>query len=545
MASAVLSSQLLISAAMLVLIVAILVFDPAALSNPGLFAGLGLIFVLTALAALVPWGSISKSWGVLLPLLNIVALIAVRESAPSLGAGLMLVFPIIWLARSFGVRETAFGFSLAVLLVWGTRAINPQPLAVGDFGALVLLPIMLAFVATTISVSTARSRAQTVLLRQHSRFIESALDKARRQEEIRDAVLNAVEFGVIAFDRTGRVTFVNRWQRHALADFGTSPDAVVHPVVFQADQVTPYPESERPFTRALAGQSFDNLILWVGEPGGRRAAYAATSRALRDREGGYDGGVVVLRDVTTELEAIRARDDLVGSVTHELRSPLTSILGYLDLARDDDALSAETRKMLDVAASNSERLLVIVTDLLRAASDADKRLEMSFVACDIAEIARESVEAHQLYADDHDVELLLEADDEAPANADPVRIRQVIDNLVTNAIKYNREWGTATVAVSSTETTVTVEVRDSGQGIPKKDLARIFDRFYRTNSARNSETVGTGLGLSITREIAHRHGGELAVESEFGLGSTFRLTLPIARLQESVDDAENERPVRA
>ncbi len=206
-------------------------------------------------------------------------------------------------------------------------------------------------------------------------MVQGTLEKASRQEGVLNEVLNAVEFGVIAFDRLGTVTLVNRKQRQSLADFGTPTDAVVHPLVYQADGVTPYTAEDRPLTRALSGQAFDNLIIWVGEPGGRRTAQAVSSRILHDAEGEYDGGVIVLTDITAELEAIRARDDLIGSVTHELRSPLTSILGYLDLAREDEAMREETRKMLEVAYSNSERLLVLVTDLLKAASDADKQLD--------------------------------------------------------------------------------------------------------------------------------------------------------------------------
>jgi signal transduction histidine kinase len=378
-------------------------------------------------------------------------------------------------------------------------------------------------------MSSRRGRAQAALLRQHSAMVQTALEKASRQEGLLVEVLNAVEFGVLAFDRTGTVTFVNRRQRQYLADFGTDPDAVVHPVVYQADGVTRYNDDDRPLARALNGQAFDNLIVWVGEPGERRAAHSVSSRILHDRDGEYDGGVVVLTDITKELEAVRARDDLVGSVSHELRSPLTSILGYLDLARDDENMSDDTRRMLEVAYANSERLLVIVTDLLRAASDADKQLAMSFSPSDVAQIARDSVEAHQVMADEREVELVLEGAETAIANVDPMRMRQVIDNLITNAIKYNLEWGSVTVTVEVENGSVSLAVRDTGQGIPEADLPRIFDRFYRTNAARTSTTVGTGLGLSITREIVHRHGGELTVTSELGIGTTFRLTVPTER----------------
>jgi two-component system phosphate regulon sensor histidine kinase PhoR len=530
-ASGILSAQLLISGPLLVVIVALLFVDTNVYSSPVVFAIVAGFFALTGVAALVPWDTIPRLWGALLPFANLAGILVLREFDPQTGVGLLVVLPIIWIARTFGAGLTIAGVASTILVMWVTRFVRGTPISWADFLTFVVVPVLVAFVAGAIYVSSARGRAQAKLLRQHSSMVQGALEKASRQEGVLNELLNAVDFGVIAFDRTGTVTFVNRAHRQYLTDFGTPADAVVHPVVYQADGVTMYSEDDRPLTRALSGQAFDNLIIWVGEPGERRAAHSVSARTLLDREGDYDGGVIVLTDITKELEAIRARDDLVGSVSHELRSPLTSILGYLDLARDDESIDDETRRMIDVAYANSERLLVIVTDLLRAASDADKQLAMSFTGADLSQIARDSVEAHRVMAEERDVELLIEGADAAPATVDPMRMRQVLDNLITNAIKYNREWGSVTVAVAveASGQGVSVEVRDTGQGIPDADLPRIFDRFYRTNSAKTSSTVGTGLGLSITREIIHRHGGHLTVSSELGIGTTFRITVPTER----------------
>jgi two-component system, OmpR family, phosphate regulon sensor histidine kinase PhoR len=528
-ASGILSAQLLICGPILVVVLAAVIVQPGIYAQPVLFGVVAFFFLLTALAALVPWDSISRTWGRLLPFVNLAGIILLRELAPLTGVGLLVLLPMIWIARTFDRRLTIAGAVATIAVMWGLRALRPEPLGPTDFISFVVVPVLVAFVSSAVYIGSRRARAQSTLLRQHSALVQTALAKASRQEEVLNELLNAVDFGVIAFDKTGTVTFVNRRQRQYLSDFGTDPDAVVHELVYQADGATPYTDEDRPLTRALSGQAFDNLIVWVGEPGERRAAHAVSSRILHDRDGEYDGGVIVLSDITKELEAVRARDDLVGSVSHELRSPLTSILGYLDLARDDEQMSAETRRMLEVAYGNSERLLVIVTDLLRAASDADKQLAMTFSSCDLAQIARDSVEAHQVMADEREVELSLEGAETAVATVDPMRMRQVLDNLVTNAIKYNLEWGSVVVRVGAEDGHVFVEVRDTGQGIPESDLPRIFDRFYRTNAARTSTTVGTGLGLNITREIIHRHGGDLTVTSELGIGTTFRITVPTER----------------
>lgn len=503
--------------------------EPSLFGSPLLFWAIAFFVILTAVAALVPWNAIPRQWGMVLPFLNLVGILMLRELAPVTGIGFLVILPLVWIARTFSRTLTIVGVAGTIVVLWALRLARGVPLSTSDFMTFVVLPVLVAFVAGAVYTSSRRSRAQAALLRQHSAMVQGALEKASRQEGILIEMLNAVDFGVIAFDRTGTVTFVNRKQRQYLADFGTDPDAVIHPIVYQADGITPYTDEDRPLARALNGQAFDNLIVWVGEPGERRAAHAVSSRILHDRTGDYDGGVIVLTDITQELEAIRARDDLIASVSHELRSPLTSILGYLDLAREEPNMSDGTQRMLEVAYSNSERLLLIVTDLLRAASDSDKQLTMTFSQTDVAQIARDSVEAHQIMASEREVELELTGDETAIANVDPMRMRQVIDNLITNAIKYNLEWGSVTVNVEVENDRVNLSVRDTGQGIPAADLPRIFDRFYRTNSARTSATVGTGLGLSITREIVHRHGGELTVTSELGIGTTFRLTVPTTR----------------
>lgn len=525
-ASGILSAQLLISGPLLVILAAAFVVDSGLYGSPVVFGVVAFFFALTAIAALAPWDSLDRRWGMIMPFANMVGIVMFREAAPLIGVGLLLVLPIVWVASTFGLRLTIAGTVGAIAIMWVARFARGTAITVGDFGGFVVLPVVVIFVAVVTYLTSRRARAHTTLLRQHAVMVQGALEKASRGEGLLNEVLNAVEFGVIAFDRFGTVTFVNRKQRQHLADFGTQPDAIVHPVVYQADRVTPYSNDDRPLSRALSGQAFQNLIVWVGEPGGRRTAQSVSSHLLFDRDGQYDGGVVVITDITSELEAIRARDDLIGSVSHELRSPLTSILGYLDLARDDEQLADATRRMIEVAYANSERLLVLVTDLLKAASDADKQLEMSFVVSDLVAIAREAVDDYRLMADEREVALTLEGVESAPATVDPVRMRQVLDNLITNAIKYNIEWGSVIVSVGVEDQHVWVEVRDTGQGIPEADLPRIFDRYYRTGSAKSSTTVGTGLGLSITREIVHRHGGQLAVTSELGIGTTFRVLVP-------------------
>jgi signal transduction histidine kinase len=365
-----------------------------------------------------------------------------------------------------------------------------------------------------------------VLLRQQAAIVKDAFDRARRQETMLDEIINAVEFGVIAFSGDGQVTLMNDAHKKSLVDLGAPRSAVIHPIAYQADRITPYPQQNRPFARAIAGQSFDNLTFWAGEPGERQVAFSVTSRHLTRPDGSSDGGVLVMRDVTAELEAIRARDSLIGSVSHELRSPLTSILGYLELALEDPTMDPETMHMIEISHRNSERLLALVTDLLLAASDADKSLPVHLRTTDVAEIVAQAVDAQKLAADERSITIHSTIEEPAFAIADPLRIRQVIDNLLTNATKYNSEGGEIFVTLSTTDSDLTVSVRDTGPGIAEADQVQLFDRFFRTESARKSNAVGSGLGLSITRDLVRQHGGDLTLTSTPGVGSTFTISIP-------------------
>lgn len=519
-------TQLLTSGAVLLLIWIVALVQPASLAVPLVFGGMVQIFLLTGISLIVPWSARNRRWAILLPVLDIAALVAIREGAPELGAGLFLVIPVLWLARNFGLVGAVGGVAWSTALIWVGWVTRGHEITIADFPGLVLLPITFTFVATTAYVGGRRTTGQRILLAQQAVIVKNAFDRARVQEALLDEVLNAVEYGVIAFDRDGKITLMNNAHRRSLAEFNAPRSAVVHPVIYQADRKTPYPQNNRPFARAIAGQSFDNLTFWVGAPGQRQVAFSVTSRHLRAPDGSADGGVLVLRDVTAELDAIRARDTLIGSVSHELRSPLTSILGYLELAMEDERMDPDTRHMIEISHRNSERLLALVTDLLLAASDADKTLPITLRSTDVAEIVLQAVDAQQLAADERSITIHLEVSGRAVASADPLRIRQVIDNLLTNATKYNRQGGEIFVEVAAESDDVTVSVRDTGDGISPADLTQLFDRFFRTDSARESTTVGSGLGLSITRDIVRQHGGDLAVSSEEGIGSTFTMTIP-------------------
>lgn len=532
MERAVFQSQLLVAGALLLLVVAAFLFQPESILNPVFFAGMAAVFVLTGVAALVPWASLHRYWIALLPLVDIFAVILVRSGNMSLGAGLLLVFPVIWLSSYFGVVGAVVSVATSSVALWVSTFFMTDSISLSNIPALLVLPVTLTFVAAATFGTTSRMDAQRGLLRQQADLLEVALRRARRQEQTLDEVLNAVTFGVVAFDKDGKETIANTSARRLRAEFRISEGAALDLEAYGPDRTTRLDERELPTGRAIRGERFDDVIMWLGEPGGHRIALSVAGRRLTTFDGESDGGVVISRDVTSELNAIQARDDLVASVSHELRTPLTSILGYLELALDDETLDPSTRSMLQVASSNADRLLALVADLLTAASRTEQQIAMSFHRCELAEIVSQAIQAQSPAADERGIRLVDDIEGPIVLEADGFRLRQVIDNLLSNAIKYNRENGRVVVAAETTDDRVSLTVKDTGIGLSDVEQTKLFDRFFRAEGVRNSTIHGSGLGLSISRDIIRRHGGELTVSSTLGVGTVFTATLPRRRSQD-------------
>jgi signal transduction histidine kinase len=227
-------------------------------------------------------------------------------------------------------------------------------------------------------------------------------------------------------------------------------------------------------------------------------------------------------------EADRLKDEFVALISHDLRTPLTSITGYVELALEDD-LSDEVRGFLGVVARNAERLLALVNDLLFVARLQAGEMSLERAEVDLADIVRDAVHALEPRAAAKGITLTWAVDSVPALRADGGRVLQVLDNLVSNAVKFTPEGGSVDVSVGRGSGCVAIEVTDSGIGIAPEDQRRLFERFYRADDAVERQVPGTGLGLYISRAIAEAHEGRLTVRSELGQGSTFRLELPLAQ----------------
>jgi signal transduction histidine kinase len=227
-------------------------------------------------------------------------------------------------------------------------------------------------------------------------------------------------------------------------------------------------------------------------------------------------------------EADRLKDEFVALISHDLRTPLTSIIGYVELALEED-LEDELRGFLQIVERNAARLLVMVNDLLFVARVQAGELSLEPDEVELAEVVRDAVTALEPRAAAKGITLTCALEAVPTVRADRGRVQQVLDNLVSNALKFTPEGGTVNVSLGLENGRVRLEVADSGIGIGPDDQRRLFQRFFRAESAVNRQLPGTGLGLYISRVIAEAHDGSLSVRSELGQGSTFRLELPVAR----------------
>jgi signal transduction histidine kinase len=235
------------------------------------------------------------------------------------------------------------------------------------------------------------------------------------------------------------------------------------------------------------------------------------------------------------VEADRLKDEFVALISHDLRTPLTSIMGYTELALDDGegpSLDPERRSYLDVVARSSQRLLRLVDDLLFVARLQAGKLELTPTVQDLRLLAEQAAHEAQRQAEAKGVELFFEADGPVEVDVDKGRIFQLLDNLVSNAIKFTPQGGSVHVRVVRNGSAV-LEVSDTGIGFTEDEAARLFERFFRTDAAVEEQVPGTGLGLHIAQAIAEAHGGTITAAPRLGGGAVFRIELPHAKAASS------------
>jgi signal transduction histidine kinase len=358
-----------------------------------------------------------------------------------------------------------------------------------------------------------------------SRRITSDALELQSTTALQQALLDSTLDGICLTDVAGNIVLANApLQRFAL-EFGLPLHGTVaerlRTLAARTTEPARFDERMRELGRSVVA-SEDQFELT--ESGRVFRGYTAP---VTRKDGTVVGRIWTLREVTADNHLERLRDAFVGAVSHELRTPLTSITGFLEMLGDEEEdLSPSGRTYLSVIRRGTSRLHRIVEDLLLVAQIEANRLELEPEPTDLAELATAVVEEALPAAAEKGIDLRLDVHGSLPLDADAGRLRQVLDSLVSNALKFTPAGGTVSVSTSSSDGEARIEVSDTGIGIPQEEVGQLFSRFYRASTATRRAIPGAGLGLVIARAIVEGHGGTISLESREGEGTRVTVALP-------------------
>jgi two-component system sensor histidine kinase VicK len=428
-----------------------------------------------------------------------------------------------------------------------TRQIN-QILFTGTSIALVLTALLGIFLARTITRPIVDMRRQAIVMGQgnFSRKVKvygndeigqlavafndltSKLQEANATTEGEkrklSSVLTHMTDGVVATDKFGKIILMNKRAEEMLE---RKQEDVLNTEI----------------TRILNLDKFmtlDNLyeisdpILLDFDNEDEEIILEAHFSVIERENGDKNGLIAVLHDVTEQEKIEEERRNFVANVSHELRTPLTSMKSYLEALADgalDDPEIAP--RFINVTQNETERMIRIVNDLLQLSKMDNKDYLMNMDTVDLTSFTEQIIERFEMSTKNASINFKTKLPDrEVAVYGDRDKLTQLMDNIISNAVKYSPEGGAITCSLKEEKKRVVVSIKDEGVGIPKENLQHVFDRFYRVDKARARNLGGTGLGLAIAKEIVHAHGGSIWVSSEWGKGTTFSFSLPSEAVSE-------------
>mgnify|MGYP000852386605 CR=1 FL=1 len=346
------------------------------------------------------------------------------------------------------------------------------------------------------------------------------VEEANRHRNHLNAILSSLVDALVVVDKDLKITMANPAASNLL---GITPDSRGR---YLLESIRNY-DLIQLFQRVLQEETTAQQEIQIFSP--QHYIFRAIVSPVRSQRTGKIVGVVaILHDITEIKRLEKMRSDFVANVSHELRTPLTSIKGFVETLLDGALEDPESsRRFLTIVATETDRMVNLVQDLLELSRLEGTDRAWHLVPLDLGGLARETADSYREIAQEADLSLHVEIGDYLPPiQGDATLLRQVIANLLDNAIKYTEPGGHVWLTLSGSDEALHLSVRDTGVGIPTKHLSRIFERFYRVDKGRCRKMGGTGLGLAIVKHIVEKHHGKITVESEYGDGTCFTVTLP-------------------
>lgn len=511
--------QLPLNLAVLLMAPVLAVAAPGRLFDPLFVLGQGSALAVLGLSAAVPWARLPHAAFLAVPFLDFIPVAALRAATTDTlaGVGLLAVFPVMWLAVSrYRPRAVVpLGAAAVLAMVWA-------PLLAEDRAAPTALAAQLAVPAMMLVIGAATSVMAAGLQAQADRAEELA-HRSEARQRLLEAVLETVDVGVAVLDPQGSEVLVNARLRALRRSAPPEAPGAGMPLRREGSPA-PLAPAERPVARAAAGEEFSHEVFRLGV-GAKARSVSVAARQFPDPDGGRGGAVLAYSDITDVLAAVKAREGFVAAMSHEFRTPLTSIVGYTELLQDEPGLAPDVRSDLRVVTRNARHLQKMVEDVLAAATGG--ALEAAPTRLDLALLARDAAASAAREAEDRGIRLVLRTQP-APVLGDATGLTRVLENLLSNALKYSPPGTEVAITARRDGDWAVVSVQDQGIGMSPEDAQRAFERFHRGDQARRSGVPGTGLGLALANEVALGHGGRLECTSALGAGSTFTLRIPTA-----------------
>ena len=498
-------------------------------TGPPIITGaIGTVLV-SAIAVLLPWQRLRLRWLMSVAIIDvlIIALLrsALSESEP--GLSILVLIPTLWLAYTFGIAGVVVAiisdYLVALLPSVLTGAWPHTPSA---WGSATLIPAVVSGVSIVVYLAARHINTQQNELRRAHDELTASVQRQHDSESTALAVINNAGAGITFYDETGTILLTNATARALVLLAGGATTNEVSPslLVFEEDRTTPVPSSEQVVARAGRGDMESGKIVWVGA-GPNQRAVRITSRHVLRSSGELIGTLVTSQDVTELKEALDARDEFLRTISHELRTPLASVIGYLELIEDSIDLERESvAQSFGIIQRNSQRLLSLINSLITEAHGRPAPIRLPVSVADIAATALDRASATAAKAG---ITVLATRVDEVTAELDAGEIGEVLDQLLSNAIKFTERGGTVSLGVVREGAEVVIRVEDTGMGIPDDERSHIFERFFRGAAAREAVIAGTGLGLSTVKQIVDTHTGTIRPESIRPHGTAMVVRLPL------------------
>jgi two-component system phosphate regulon sensor histidine kinase PhoR len=360
----------------------------------------------------------------------------------------------------------------------------------------------------------------TTTLNQTARKLDQTIQRLTEERNLSAAILASMEEGVVVIGPDHRVIYCNSAFCEAAGVQGVCGEG--RPIM----ELVRHSDLLSFIQKALTGKETIHGEVVVGSI--RTRSFAVTAAPIRS-ENEIIGAVMVLHDITEIRRLERARRDFIANISHEFKTPLTAIRGFAETLLGGALEDAENRsRFLEIIREHALRLGRLTDDLLKLAQIEAGQLPQATQAIPVAQVIDPCLEIARIKAEQKDIVLDAAYDGNLPPfHGDARSLREILENLLDNAVRYTSPGGHIRVTVVVEGLEMILSVADTGIGIPKADQDRIFERFYRADAARSRESGGTGLGLSIVKHLVEAHSGRIRVESEVGQGSTFYIHLPL------------------